>query len=116
MMPNMSQAVRSIGGRRVTCQVVTQTVVDFKAVQAAQSLQRATFVLTPMDPRKIAIKPEGQRTWKWWSAIGTGRQAKLELGWFLLPDRDGRIKYEVMTDADWSQASIYKYDFVETFR
>lgn len=113
MMPDLRQGVRSVGGRRITAQVVRQVVVDGEAEQQGQSLLRATVVLTPMDPREIAIKPEGQRLWKWWHAASA---AKLELGWYLLPDHDRLKKYEVMDLHDWGQARMYEYDFAETPR
>jgi hypothetical protein len=113
MMPDLRAALRATGGRRVTGQVVKPKVIDNKVSQNPQSLLRATCVLTPMSPRKISIKEEGQRDWKWWTASSA---VKLELGWFILPDHDKRIKYEVMQSADWGQARVYIYDFVETAR
>lgn len=112
MMPNMRDALRGIG-RRVTVQVIKQRVVDHEAVQDPIDLMRATIVLVPMPARKIAIKPEGQRTWKWWEGTST---ARLELGWFLRPDKDKKKLYEVMEDADWGQARVYAYQFAESPR
>lgn len=109
-MPDMRPALRAAGGRRITGQVMRPRVVDNKVQQNPQELVRATAVLTPMSARKIALKPEGERAWKWWTATSATR---LDLGMFILPDHDGRIKYEVMTDADWGQARVYIYDFVE---
>lgn len=111
-MPNMRAPLRGLG-RRVSGQVVRQVVADNKVAQVGQDLLRASAVLTPMDPRKIAVKAEGQREWKWWTATSA---AKLELGWFILPDHDKRVKYEVMSDADWGQARVYVYDFAEVPR
>ncbi len=110
MMPKLPQAIRQAGGRRVSGQVVRQEIVDHEAVASGRRILRATVLLTPMNPRKIAIKPEGQREWKWWTATSVSR---LELGWRVLPDADDHIQYEVMTQADWSQAGFYAYDFVE---
>lgn len=111
--PNLRVAIRAVGGRRLTVQVVKQKVVDREAVQDGQELLRATVVLTPMTPRKIAVKPEGQRTWKWWTGTSS---VPLELGWFLVPDKDRRKLYEVMESADWGQARVYVYDFAEAPR
>ncbi len=112
MMPNMRDALRGIG-RRVTCQVIKQKVVDHEAVQGGVELLRATLVLTPMTPRKIAIKPEGQRLWKWWTGTSS---VKLALGWFLRVDKDAKKLYEVMEENDWGQARVYLYDFAEAPR
>ena len=66
-----------------------------------------------MPARKIAIKPEGQRLWKWWTATTT---VKLELGWFIRADKDGGRLYEVMEEEDWGQARVYSYGFAESPR
>lgn len=112
MMPNMRDALRGMG-RRVTAQVIKQKVVDFEAVQDPRDIIRASIVLLPMPARKIAIKPEGQRAWKWWEGTST---VKLELGWFLRPDKDKKKLYEVMEESDWGQARIYAYGFAEAPR
>lgn len=111
-MPNMRDAMRGLG-RRVTVQVIKQKVVDREAVQDPRDILRATIVLTPMTPRKIIIKPEGQRSWKWWTGTSS---VKLETGWYLRPDKDKKKLYEVMEVADWGQARAYVYDFAEAPR
>jgi hypothetical protein len=114
MMPNLRAALRAVGGRRVTGQVVVPTPTgNGQVAQVPQNLLRATIVLTPMDPRKIRSLPEGQREWKLWSGTST---TKLDLNWNILPDNDLRRQYEVMSVADWSQAGFYTYDFVERRR
>lgn len=112
-MPNMTAALRAVGARRISGQVVRQVVVDGEAQQQGQSLLRASAVLVPLTARQIAIKPEGQRRWKWWRATST---TNLSLGWYILPDRDKFLKYEVMSLEDYSQARVFVYDFVETPR
>lgn len=114
MMPNMRDAVKGIG-RRVTAQVSKQIVVDHEAQQEGLDLLRTTLVLLPMPARKLAIKPEGQRKWKWWEATST---VKLELGWFLTVDhdRDGRKQYEVLEESDLGQARIFAYELAEAPR
>ncbi|MES2155470.1 MAG: hypothetical protein V4510_10080 [bacterium] len=112
MMPNMRQALRGLG-RRVSVQVIKQKVVDFEAVQDHRDLLRASVVLLPMPARKLMVKPEGQRSWKWWEGTSSVR---LELGWFLRVDKDRRKVYEVMEVSDLSQARIYAYQFAEAPR
>lgn len=112
MMPNMRVALRGMG-RRVSVQVIKQKVVDHEAVQAGVELARCSIVLVPMPARKIAIKPEGQRLWKWWTGTST---VKLELGWYLKPDKESKIMYEVLAEDDWGQARVRTYDFAEAPR
>lgn len=114
MMPHMRDALRGLT-RRVTAQVIKQKVVDHEAVQDPRDILRASLVLMPMPARKIAIKPEGQRTWKWWEATSS---IPLELGWYLKIDKDRKVKrlYEVMEESDLSQARVYAYEFAEAPR
>ena len=112
MMPNMRDALRGMT-RRITVQVIKQKIVDREAVQDPRDLMRCSIVLVPMPPRKISIKPEGQRTWKWWEGTSS---VKLEIGWYLKPDKDGKKLYEVMEDSDLSQARVYAYQFAEAPR
>ena len=50
----------------VTLQLVTQTIVDYEAVETAAGAVAFQGVLQPMPAQKLLVKPEGQRTWKWW--------------------------------------------------
>lgn len=108
MIPNMTEGLRGFT-RRTKVQIIKQKVKDHESVEAGVDLEEISIVLTPTPPQRIAIKPEGQRTWKWWS--GTSR-AKLELGWMLRDPKDGRL-FEVMEKTDWSQAGFYGYELVE---
>lgn len=111
MMPKMRDALRGMT-RRVTVQVIEQKVIDREAVQEPVDALRGSMVLTPMPARKIVIKPEGQRTWKWWDAV---TNLKFKLGSFVKVDRYSQL-FEVMELEDWSQAGIFKYQFAETPR
>ena len=114
MMPDMRAGVRISGGRRVSAQILLPEIVDNKVQQNPQRVIRGSFLLTPMSPRKIAIKPEGQREWKWLEASATaGDNTLLPLGTFVLPDNDDSIRYEVMAQNDWRQARVATYEFVE---
>lgn len=109
MMPNMREALRGLT-KRTGVQIIKQKLVDGEAVQQGQELERASIVMVPMPARKISIKPEGQRTWKWWDCTST---VKLELGWNLKDDRDPSRVFEVMELSDWSQAGVYAYELAE---
>ena len=112
MMPNMRQATRGLG-RRVTVQIIKQVVDDHEAVQKPVDVKRISIVIVPMPPKKIMIKPEGQRTWKWWMGTTTN---KLATGSFLKIDKDPGKLYEVMEAEDWSQARVYHYHLAESPR
>lgn len=67
-----------------------------------------TGMLVPVPPQKVAIKPEGQRTWKWWALFSRKRLSVDDL----ILDRDLR-RYRVKSVADWSKAGYYEYEMVE---
>ena len=116
MMPDLRAPLRALGGRRVTGQIVVPTPgANGRVVQAAQALVRVTLVLTPMDPREIALLPEGQREWRYWTATGTST-VPLQLDWNVLPDNAPLIQYEVVSVAPWDQARIRTYGLVERRR
>lgn len=108
----MRDATRGLG-LRVTVQVVKQLVEDHETVQKPIDLKRISVVLIPMPAQKINIKPEGQRTWKWW--IGT-TTVNLEVGSFLKVDKNSDKLYEVMEKDDWGQAHVYSYQLAESPR
>lgn len=108
MMPNMAEGLRGLT-RRTKIQVIKQKVVDHEAVEAGVDLEEISIVLTPTPAQKIAIKPEGQRAWKWWTGSTT---AKLDLGWMLRDPKDGRL-FEVMEKSDWGQAGFFVYELTE---
>lgn len=65
--PNVQDALNEWQKKR-TLKVVTKSVSDFEVSESEVS---TTFsgVLYPMESRKIFLKPEGQRTWKWWELV-----------------------------------------------
>lgn len=65
-------------------------------------------VLEPLPDRKLMIKPEGQRTWKWWT-LWTKKPLELD---DIIVDKPGRI-YRVMSQSDWSSGRYYQYDLTE---
>ena len=106
-IPNVSQVFRGLG-QLCAYQVVKRTIADHEVVSSGVDEKRISMVITPMKPRTIEIKPEGQRKWKWCSGFST---EKLELYWTLVgPDN---VLYRVEAVTDWSQAGYYEYDLRE---
>lgn len=112
MMPNMRQPIKGLG-RRITCQVIKEKIVDRESVIEPRDILRTSIVMYPMPERKLLIKPEGQRDWKWWEGVSS---KKLKLGWFIRPDKDKKKLYEVMSDSDFRQARFFAYQFAEAPR
>lgn len=66
--------------------------------------------LSPMSGQNVAIKPEGQRSWRW-SEIYTKQNLPPDA---LLEDRDEN-QYRVRAKHDWSRGGYYKYEITEGF-
>jgi len=89
--------------------LVTKEVDDF---EIKETLEEYNFMglFYPSTPQQIALKPEGQRTWKWWSLI---TQKKLNLD-DIVKDIN-TTEYRVMSVYNWSQAGFYQYELTEKY-
>ncbi len=89
---------------------VTKTNVD-GLVQEIENKVRTTATRYPMKPQEVALKPEGQRTWKWETLL-----AVADL--ILKPDDivkfDGQ-PYRVMGKSDWKEYGFVQYDLAQDF-
>jgi len=104
---DMRQALRGLG-RPAAYRIVEKSVADHEIIDTTVTTRMIDLVLHPMDARKIAIKPEGERTWKW---LDGWTSEKLELGWTLFSEEGAR--YRIMGSTDWSQAGFYHYEMTE---
>jgi len=105
--PKMQQALRGLNSQ-VQFAILTKSVDDFEVKETQLDVQRLAAVMVPMQTQKILIKPEGQRSWKWWEIYTT---KQLNLDW-LLQDTQGK-KYRIMGVSDWKQAGFYVYELTE---
>lgn len=64
-----------------------------------------------MTPAKLAIKPEGERTWKW-STLHTLPEPKLELD-DIIKIRD--VKYRVMSMENQAEYGFVAYELLEDY-
>ena len=114
----------------ITFRLVVKSAVDFEVVEdeaggdifggggmgaggfSDPGAQQGTFVgtLEPLRPWKIQAKPEGQRTWKFWTLWTT---TLLNLDDVIVDSASKR--YRVMEKRDWNQGGYYEYEVSETF-
>lgn len=92
----------------VTLKVVDQTVSDFEVADVPVTLAQVRGVLQPIPPRKLVVKPEGERSWKWWTFWSKSIIAINAI----LVDNDGK-QYRVMSDSDYRQAGFNEYELVQ---
>jgi hypothetical protein len=109
MMPNMAS---TITGFEDTMQftIVVKETVDHELDESSKTPVILWFEgnVQPMSPRKLMIKPEGQRKFKWWELF-TDLEMAVDT---IIKDRNG-LQYRVMASSDWSQAGFYQYQLIE---
>ena len=108
-IPDMSEALFD-WETSVLFSLVTKTVVDFEVSEAAAINVTFLGVYYPMKPTQIALKPEGQRTWQWWTMITT-KQLSLD---DIIVDPNS-VDFRVMVKKDYSQSGFYEYELTEKF-
>ena len=93
----------------VSFTVVKKTIANFEVVETQYQEEIFNGVLQPLSPRKLSVKPEGQRDWKWltlWTEKILPEDA-------IIQGSDGRY-YRVMSQTDWRQAGYVEYQLVES--
>jgi hypothetical protein len=89
--------------------IVGKTADDFEVVETKGKVAYFDGNMQPMPSRELRIKPEGQRTWKWWK-FWTTQQLNLD---DMIAAEDG-TQYRVMKQADWSKIGGYlEFDITE---
>lgn len=89
---------------------VTTTVVDHEAVPEERDLP-GLGIWQPLTPNRLAIKPEGERSWSWFMILCT---TDLKLRTDDVIKRDG-IPYRVMADAGWDDDGFRCYEIVNDY-
>ena len=108
MFPEMMSAF-SDWNRYLTFNKIEKSIVNYKVVEVTND-HEFTGILIPQTPQALAIKPEGQRTWKWWSLV-TGEDMKPD---DVMKDENGQT-YRIMTKTDFAQSGFYSYEVVEGY-
>ena len=94
----------------VTFNVITKTIVDHETVETSTSISGSGVVYTS-NAQEIALKPEGQRTWKFYHLITAVTELQLD---DIIQCNDNK-RYRIMGKEDWSQAGFYDYDMTEAY-
>lgn len=88
--------------------VLKKVINDFEVEEKSLVDTFILGVLEPMPVQKLLIKPEGQRSWKWWT-LWTQQELNLDM---VLEDESCKT-YRVMTAFDWNQAGYYEYELAQ---
>jgi len=108
-VPNVSGAMTSWFQAMTFIQVV-KTVVNFKVVESKTEIN-FMGVWQPASAQSIAMKPEGQRAWKWFTVHA---EPTVELGPDEVITYQG-TQYRVKSKMDYTEYGYVQYELIEDF-
>jgi hypothetical protein len=89
--------------------LVKKKIVDHEVIEFGDSIQ-FDGVFYPMKPQQVVLKPEGQRTWQWWTLLTPKELMMDDVVTF------NNIEYRVFGKQDfWHISGEYIYDLAEAF-
>ncbi len=106
--PDMRDAFGDLGDSLQFC-VLSKENIGGNIVETMQTVKWFTGVVQPLSPRQLAIKPEGERQWKWLT-LWTSEDISLDN---YIMDAAG-IQYRMMDKKNWSSAGFIEYQLVES--
>jgi len=98
-------------GREVAVQILRTVLVDGEAKKNARTVN-AGVLIQPLSARKIEMKPEGERNWKW-NSIHASASLNAKNGDTI--EIDG-IGYRILGTWDYSPMGYYAFEAVEDYR
>ena len=108
-LPQMGEVLPS-WFQPMTFTLVTKSLVDYE-VQEVLVTVTTQGVRQPMSAQELAIKPDGQRGWKW-ETIHCLPNVKLKLDDIIIFDT---VKYRVMQKWDWSEYGYLEYHICQAY-
>ncbi|MDE2019615.1 MAG: hypothetical protein KGJ13_04690 [Patescibacteria group bacterium] len=114
MIPNVLDGVADFQVRLRLARV-TKTQSDYDTIETSTDLHYFSAIIQPIPPTRLLVKPEGQRTWKWFRLWA---QERLKLDDYVA-DGNGK-QYRVMTKQDWDlgggqpATAVNEYEIVES--
>lgn len=114
-MSGMPQTVIAFDGwtKQITLGVITQQIINGFPVDTQEDIY-FNGTIQPLSPRKIALKPEGQRSWEWLQIHC------LSSGAVNLQPNDRVVymgqKYKIMANNDYSLNGYIEYQLIRDFQ
>lgn len=106
--PNMLDGM-SEWSNTLTFKITTQTISDFQATETTESV-KFKGVLYPQTSQQLISKPEGQRSWKWWTLL-TAYNLKVS---DILTDTNG-VEYKIVKKNDFSSSGYSEYEIAQNW-
>ena len=90
--------------------VVTKSLVDYEVQEVIRTVH-TQGVRQPMNAQQLAIKPEGQRSWKW-ETIHCLPDVKLRVDDIIIFDG---VKYRIMERWNWAEYGYLEYHICQAY-
>lgn len=108
-LPNMQQTLLN-WFQVVTFTLISKSIVDHLLVES-ETPSSFLGVRQPMKPQMVAMKPEGQRSWKW-ETIHAHPDLVLKTDDVMV---FFGIRYRVMEKLDWKEYGYVEYHIVQDY-
>lgn len=96
--------------QRLRFDIITKSLIDYEVEEVIVPVD--TYgVRQPMSAQQLAIKPEGQRAWKW-ETIHCLPDVPLRIDDIVVFDNQ---KYRVMQKWDWSEYGYCQYEICQAY-
>lgn len=105
--PNVARALSRFNTGQ-TFRVLKKEAIDFELSETLKTEITFRGTMEPIPQQKLHIKPEGQRSWRWWT-LWTTQNLNIDS---VIIDRAG-IQFRVMSGTDWSAAGYYEYELTQ---
>lgn len=109
-IPDVSEALWDLTDY-IQLTIIGRAVSDHEVVEMGLPNSLFSGILQPIQPQMLAIKPEGQRQWKWWT-MWTNLDIDLDM---IVQDLQGK-QYRVMSKSDWRSglhSGFFEYELRE---
>jgi hypothetical protein len=108
MIPRVSDALWGIQGQ-MKFRRVTKDPVDFQMEELTSDATTFFAVMAPIPEQKLLVKPEGQRSWMWWS-LWTRTALNVD---DIVVDA-ANVRFRVMSVHQWGAAGFREYQLTES--
>lgn len=109
-LPNLSSAVRA-WSQMLEFVIVSKSIENFETAET-YTTRKVLGTKQPLKPQRIAIKPEGQRSWKWFELHLTP-QVVLNIDDLIM--FGGCDQFRVMAKSDYSEYGYISYEICQGF-